>query len=124
MLEDFELLKKIVIDTKSDDSVSYFKVLQVLGLLYDSVRAAAGYLDTLIQHVRNPERDHIDYWFEKSHPNSKDTQRILHCNWETVKRRQRDASATILARLERTIGEVKSLREGVRSHCFQLRIMN
>ncbi|XXG93950.1 hypothetical protein Hte_000200 [Hypoxylon texense] len=42
-----------------------------------------------------------------------DTEKILRHNWESVSKRQRDASDRILKKLERTSNEVKSLQSGL-----------
>ncbi|KAI9168065.1 hypothetical protein HJFPF1_04209 [Paramyrothecium foliicola] len=110
-LRDVRRLKTIILDSKADKSVLYFQVLQILRLFSDSIRTALRNVEALSQNVRKPASK--DYWFEETYPHTKDTHRILEHNWGIVKRRQKEASDKLLTRLERTINEVKSLRDGL-----------
>lgn len=112
VLNDPRILKDLVLKPKSDSSVEYFKVLQMLGLFSNLIREAETSLETLIPHVRNPVPT-MDYWNEKSYPHRADTEAVLTFNWNVVRKQQKEASALILAKLERTKNEVNTLRDGV-----------
>jgi hypothetical protein len=95
----------------SDSSVSYFKVLKILGIFATSVKSAPAYLEELIPWVRNPFVE--DVWFEKTYPHTASSKAILKFNWDIVKTRQKEAADKILKRLERTTNEVQGLMDGV-----------
>ncbi|KAI0455029.1 hypothetical protein F5B21DRAFT_473482 [Xylaria acuta] len=111
VLDDGERLRNLVLGNRADASVLYFKVLQILNNFSDMVRAAPSYLDTLSNNVRSSS--HFNLWFEKSYPYTEITRNILQHNWKIVRERQCDASNRILAKLERTTNEVKSLQSGL-----------
>ncbi|KAI0107887.1 hypothetical protein GGR51DRAFT_559222 [Nemania sp. FL0031] len=111
VLDDDDRLRNLVLGNRSDAAVLYFKVIQILNNFSDTVRAAPSYLDTLSHNVRNLHS--FDYWFEESYPHTGAVRHILEHNWKIVRDRQRDASDRILAKLERTSNEVKSLQSGV-----------
>ncbi|KAG8667835.1 hypothetical protein FPOAC2_13037 [Fusarium poae] len=111
VLEDFERLKALMMSNLSDSSVSYFKVLKILGIFATSVKSAPAYLEELIPWVRNPFVE--DVWFEKTYPHTASSKAILKFNWDIVKTRQKEAADKILKRLERTTNEVQGLMDGV-----------
>ena len=75
------------------------------------MREATPYLNEMAQEMFNDSSGY--YWFKGSYPHTQDTKKILEHNWSIVKKRQQDASSRILAMLERTSNEVKSLQNGV-----------
>ncbi|KAI1277159.1 hypothetical protein F5Y07DRAFT_398742 [Xylaria sp. FL0933] len=111
VLENDKHIRNLVLGNNSDDSVLYFKVLQLLSNFSDMVRAAPSYLDAL--WPRGCDRVPIDYWFSESYPHTEKTRQIINHNWEVVSQRQRDASNRIIQKLERTSNEVKSLQSGL-----------
>ncbi|KAI0861623.1 hypothetical protein F4860DRAFT_513772 [Xylaria cubensis] len=109
VLEDDMILRKLVLENSTDASVLYFKVLQILNNFSDVVRAAPSRLDMLSNVVRLK----MDSQFAESYPYTENTKHIVKHNWDVVRERQRDASSRILAKLERTTNEVKSLQSGL-----------
>jgi hypothetical protein len=112
ILEDDQRLRKLVLDNTADASVLYFKVIQFLNLFSDTVRDAPISLEKLSKHW-NHYRNWWPQEFEDSYPHMKETQQIIDSNWDTVKKKQQEASARILEKLQRTTNEVKSLQNGV-----------
>ncbi|KAI0546026.1 hypothetical protein F4679DRAFT_441134 [Xylaria curta] len=111
VLENDQNLRNLVLENSTNASVLYFKVLQILNNFSDMVRAAPSYLNTLSSGTRNQVI--IDERFKASYPYIEETKTIVQHNWEIVRDRQRDASSRILAKLERTTNEVKSLQSGL-----------
>ncbi|KAI0185190.1 hypothetical protein EV127DRAFT_412459 [Xylaria flabelliformis] len=122
VLENDKELRRVVLENSTDASVSYFKVLQILNTFSDMVRAAPSYLDALSTSVRHSSG--VDYWFTESYPHTENTQHILQHNWKIVRERQNDASSRILAKLERTTNEVKSLQSGSITEARKSRTLN
>ncbi|KAI1738053.1 hypothetical protein F4680DRAFT_426907 [Xylaria scruposa] len=111
VLENDQDLRNLVLDNRTNASVLYFKVLQILNNFSDMVRAAPSYLDTLSNGTSTQVV--IDHRFKESYPYVENTKTIVQYNWKMVSERQRDASSRILAKLERTTNEVKSLQSGL-----------
>ncbi|KAI1749812.1 hypothetical protein F4782DRAFT_549407 [Xylaria castorea] len=111
VLENDKNLRKLVLENSTNASVLYFKVLQILNNFSDMVRAAPAYLDTLSNDAR--DQVIVEEKFNESYPYTENTQAIIQHNWKIVSERQRDASSRILAKLERTTNEVKSLQSGL-----------
>lgn len=109
ILEDDQRLRKLVFDNTADASVLYFKVIQFLNLFSDIVRDAPISLENL---SKNWSLSH-NWWFQESYPHMEETLQIIESNWDTVKKRQQEASARILEKLQRTTNEVKSLQNGL-----------
>lgn len=110
MLNDYKRLKSLVLDAKTDKSVLYFKVLQILSIFSDSVRETQTSLEKLVRVAQSPPRGVT--LFPTSFPHMSDTRKVLKYNWDIVQTRQREAAEQILARLARTTDGVKSLRDG------------
>ncbi|KAI0817959.1 hypothetical protein GGR55DRAFT_49829 [Xylaria sp. FL0064] len=111
VLENDDHLRNLVLGNNNDNSVLYFKVLQLLNGFSDMARAAPSYLDTLRRNV--PSQENSEFWFLESYPHTEKTRIIIKHNWEIVAKRQRDASDRILKKLERTSNEVKALQSGL-----------
>lgn len=111
VLKNNNRLNKLVLQTKSDISVLYFKVLHTLGLLIDSVRAAPQSLDSLAVHFQMMFVTQDILGYRQLH--AQETERLIAYNWNIVVKRQNDAAEKVLAKLERTRSEVKSLQDGV-----------
>jgi Mg2+ and Co2+ transporter CorA len=112
-LEDDEFLQTLVLDSDTQRSVLYFKVLQVLRIFSDSLLSSSNCLDVLIDNCwgSSKQSDRL----KMSHLVSSETAAVLRRNWDVVKTRHSAATKHLLARIARTTEEVKSLRDGVRS---------
>ncbi|KAI1155857.1 hypothetical protein F4825DRAFT_447099 [Nemania diffusa] len=111
VLENVERLRNLVLGNGADASVLYFKVLQILNNFSDMVCAARAHLHSLSHNIYM--QIPTDFWLEKSYPHTEATRNVLEHNWKIVNERQRDASNRIIAKLERTSNEVKSLQSGL-----------
>lgn len=98
-------------ETKQETSLLYFKVLKIIGLLLDSVRAAPNCIDEL--SWRAEETFPLDEWCQ-NYRYSKESKMILNHNWDFVRRRQKDSADRITVQLQRAKDEVQSLLDGVR----------
>lgn len=96
--------------TNQETSLLYFKVVKILGLLLDSVRAASKSLDEL--SWRAEDIFPLDEW-SRNYQHSKESKKIVSYNWAIVRRHQKDSADRIIVKLQRTKDEVQSLLDGV-----------
>ncbi|KXJ85611.1 hypothetical protein Micbo1qcDRAFT_237410 [Microdochium bolleyi] len=112
VLENSEQLSKLVLKTKSDASVLYFKVLQLLGVFADSVQEARAALEALPRATHNPEV-FLGSGFYQTYQHTADTLTLLDHNWEIVQGMHKNAAEGILRRLDRSKNEILGLRDGL-----------
>lgn len=109
-------VRELLLETKSETSLLYFKVIKLLGLFLDSVRAAPKYLDSLCLNV--PRRiSSLDVWGEKELLSSTESRRILSKNWDIVREKQQESTDKLVVKLNQTKEEVQSLLDGVSCFC-------
>ncbi|KAH7028767.1 cora-like Mg2+ transporter protein-domain-containing protein [Microdochium trichocladiopsis] len=105
-------LRRLVLKTKSDASVLYFKVLQLLGIFSDAVSEVEGALEALERACRNPEV-FLGNAFHKTYPHTTATMRVLDQNWSVAKALHKDLAGRVQERLDRSKHEVLGLRDGL-----------
>jgi hypothetical protein len=101
------LLEQLVLDTESDTSVKYFKVLRILGTFSDYIRASQTDMEDLSAKLR------AGFFVSRDDVRLEQVQPIIDYNCDIMVRHHREASAAVLGRLERTTNEVQGLMDGV-----------
>lgn len=102
-----------MLKTRSDASVLYFKVLQILRVFTDTVEEFKDDLQELQHRCGDPSGTLWTDGFQHTYGHMDDVRKVLDHNWKVVLRRQNTASEGILKRLEKSKQEVLALRDGV-----------
>ena len=109
MLDDHKRLAKIVLETSSNDSVLYFKVMHMLGSFQKMVKHTVTDLSVL---ASDPRSIGWGRWTMNDEYSSQ-AQLVLEKNWKVVMKHQEEAAERVLLKINESKNEVNSLMDGV-----------
>jgi hypothetical protein len=105
-------VKKLMFDDSFERSKLYFKVLQLLRIFSDEIRASVRDLELL--NMGNKDSATMEYLLRFLTAPLADM-KALQDNWEIVMKSQTEAQNRLLKRIADKAEEIKSLRDGVSS---------